>query len=95
MDVQYPSVMDKPKDARELGRMISELPDLPEVDRLHQARALVDEAKRVLSATADEVIAVAARGATYEQVAAEFGISVAWVNKAVSRHRARVNSQKS
>lgn len=73
----------------ELAKMIARLPKMPAVARARMARDLIDEAKRILSTTADAAVVEATRGKTYAEVATELGDSTASVNKAVSRHRKR------
>ncbi|MER7331748.1 MULTISPECIES: hypothetical protein [unclassified Micromonospora] len=79
--------MEKPMDTSELAQLIAGLPAMPPVVRARAARGLVDDAKRILSATADAAVEEATRTATYAQVAKDLGVSEASVNKAVSRRR--------
>lgn len=79
--------------ATELAELIASLPKKPPAARARQARDLIDEAKRVLSVTADAAVHQATRDRSYAEVAADLGDSVAAVNKAVSRHRKRVSGQ--
>lgn len=74
-------------DTNELAKMIAGLPKKPPIERARLARDLVDEAKRLLSALADEAVEEATRSASYTSVAEQLGVSVPTVNKAVSRHR--------
>jgi hypothetical protein len=76
-------------DATELAKLIAGLPKKPPVARARLARDLVDEAKRILSMTADAAVVEATRVESYAVVAEKLGDSVAAVNKAVSRHRKR------
>jgi|SRR5690606_23190547 len=88
--VAYPKVMDvEVVGVRELARQIAGLAKLSPVARARRARELVGTAKAVLSAAADAAVVEATRTMSYQQVARELGRSVASVNKAVSRHRAR------
>lgn len=73
--------------ATELAKAIARLPKMSAIARALAARQLIDDAKRILSATADEAVEQATRTATYAEVARELGKSEAVVNKAVSRHR--------
>lgn len=73
--------------ATELARMIAKLPKMSPLARARMARDLVDEAKRILSSTADAAVEEATRSASYAVVARALGVSEAAVNKAVSRHR--------
>lgn len=86
----YRGVMENPPaNTAELAAMIAALPELPDLVRARRARALVDEAKRVLSATADAAVESATRRVSYAEVAKDLGVGVPSVNKAVSRHRRR------
>lgn len=73
--------------AAELAKAIARLPKLSPIARARAARRLIDDAKRILSATADEAVEKATQTASYAKVAAELELSEASVNKAVSRHR--------
>ncbi|MEU8158096.1 hypothetical protein AB0B94_30960 [Micromonospora sp. NPDC048986] len=77
----------KPMNTSELAKMIGALPKMSPVARARAARGLIDDAKRILSAVADEAVEEATRSLSYAKVAAELGVSEAAVNKAVSRHR--------
>lgn len=79
--------------AAELARLIARLPKMPAVARARAARDLVDEAKRILSTTADAAVVEATRSQSYAEVAAGLGDSLSAVNKAVSRHRKREREQ--
>ncbi|MEV5211286.1 hypothetical protein AB0K35_27820 [Micromonospora sp. NPDC053740] len=74
-------------DVRELARLIGALAKMPPAKRVPAARELVEVARVVLSAAADEAVVELASSMTYAQVAEQVGTSVASVNKAVSRHR--------
>jgi len=88
MTGDYPTVMDNPpQNTVELGRTISRVPQLPAAARARTARALIDEAKRLLSAEADAAVVELTRSMSYADAAQVLGISVPAVNKAVSRHR--------
>lgn len=76
----------------DLMAALRRLPDLSPIARAQLARELSDVAKTVLSAVGDAAVVDALAGKTYEQVAAELGVSSASVNKAVTRHRHRINS---
>jgi transposase-like protein len=76
----------------ELAKLIARLPKMAPVARARMARDLVDDAKRLLSATADAAVEEATRSAKYAEVARELGVSEASVNKAVSRHRRQAAS---
>lgn len=74
--------------AVQLGKAISDLPQLPPVERASRARELIAEARSVLSAYGDAAVVEAlAAGRTYGALGAELGISAAAINKAVTRHR--------
>ena len=87
----YRRVMESraPETVDELAERIAGLSALPPIERARTARALVDEAKRILSAVADAAVEEETRTRSYEEVARDLGRSVASVNKAVSRHRRR------
>lgn len=73
----------------ELAGHIAALTHLPAADRAARARSLVDEAKAVLSQAGDQAVAELAKEKGYQAAAAELGVSVSAINKAVSRHKAR------
>lgn len=57
------------------------------VERARQAKGLIDRSKAVLSRTRRAAIAEALRGGrTYEQLAAELGVSAAAINAAVTAY---------
>jgi len=76
-------------DVAELARLILTLPGLPPEARALRARRLVDQAKAVLSQTADEATAELAAAMSYREAAEALCVSESMVNKAVSRHRSR------
>lgn len=98
-----PGIGPRPVDLRELAGAVRRLPQLRADHRATAARALIDDAKRVLSAAADEAVAdlVAAMleldragastdtGPVYARAAQRLGVSTSAVNKAVTRHRGR------
>ncbi|BAL85477.1 hypothetical protein AMIS_2570 [Actinoplanes missouriensis 431] len=65
------------------------LESLPPLERVRAARALSDRAKTALAAVGDAAVVEALSGSSYTAVASELGVSVATVNKAVTRHNAR------
>ncbi len=67
--------------------MIAALPELPALLRARRARALVEDSRKVLSQVADAAVEEETRSRPYTAVADDLKISVAAVNKAVSRHR--------
>jgi DNA-directed RNA polymerase specialized sigma24 family protein len=75
---------------RELVARIEALPGLPDVQRARQARGLIDDAKRLLSALADAAVVEATGNMTYAEVAVKLDVTVPAVNKAVTRHRRRL-----
>ncbi len=77
----------------DLAKLIAGLAKRPAVERARMARDLIDEAKRVLSTTADAAVFEATRSMPYGEVAARLGDSVPTVNKAVTRHRKREREQ--
>ena len=76
----------------ELAGHIAALSHLPPADRAARARSLVDEAKAVLSQAGDQAVAELAKVKGYQGAATELGVSVSAINKAVSRHKARISS---
>ena len=76
----------------ELAGCIAALPYLSPADRAARARSLVDEAKAVLSRTGDQAVFEMTREMSFEAAAAVLGVSKAAINKAVTRHRARLSA---
>lgn len=77
----------------ELAVAVANLPRLPVLERVGVARALIEDAKRVLSAVANAgVVEARDSGLGYAELAAELGVSMAAVNKAVMEHNRVVSS---
>jgi len=81
------------REVAELSRRIAALPRLKPVERAKQARGLVDEGKRVLSAVGDAAVEELTRHVSYREAAGLLGVEPATVNKAVTRHRRRASTQ--
>ena len=75
-------------DIPDLIRRLEELDAAHGVERARLARLLTAQARLVVAAAGDEGVFEATRAATYAEVAAELGVSVDAVRKAV-RQRAR------
>lgn len=73
----------------ELAGQIAALPHLPAADRATRARALVDQAKAVLSQVGDEAVVELVKATSYRDAAAALGVSESMINKAVTRQRGR------
>jgi hypothetical protein len=77
----------------ELAGQIAALPHLPPAQRAARARSLVDHAKSVLSEVGDQAVAELAKSVGYGAAAAELEVSQSAINKAVTRHNARLKAQ--
>lgn len=71
-----------------LCRLLAELDELSGVERTREARRLAVLADVVIAAAGDEGVYEATRTATYEEVAAELGVSINSVRKAIRRKSA-------
>lgn len=76
----------------ELQAALDDLRRCPAPARARLARALSDEAMATLAAVGDEAVWRATRRASRREVAAELGVSMAAVGKAIRLHNARQNA---
>ncbi len=74
---------------RSLRSQVDALGGLAGAERAREARRLSDVAMAELAAAGDEGVYEATRHGTYAEVAAELGVTVSTVNKAVRRYRQR------
>lgn len=73
---------------RDRDEFLEWLKSLPALERARLARALANtETTKAIGALGDEAVYELTREATWADVAEKLGVSVATVNKAVSRHR--------
>jgi hypothetical protein len=77
------------------GARVAALPGLDPAARAQEARQLIEDAKAVLSTARRAAITEMLTTRTYEQAAAELGVSAAAVNAAVTKHRAARRSPRS
>lgn len=80
---------------RTLLRQLEKLDRLAGVNRTREARRLSDVAMAELAAAGDEGVYEATRTATYAEVAAELGVSIDAIRKAVRQHNRRKSAVRS
>jgi hypothetical protein len=69
-----------------LQRLLADLDELSGLERTREARRLAELADQIIAAAGDEGVYEATRSATYEDVAAELGVGINSVRKAIRRH---------
>jgi hypothetical protein len=84
---------------QQLADAIAALPGLEPAERARAARRLMEEANGILSVLSDirdqAIAEMLDGGRTYQQAAAELGVSAAAINAAVTGQRARNPEQRS
>lgn len=74
-------------DLRDLIDALGQLAGLDPIERARRAPDLIDRAKGTLSAIRREAIHEATRETSWDDVAAQLGVSVGAVNKAITAYR--------
>lgn len=77
----------------DLALRLTSASGLPPAGRYHALRDLAAQLKTTIAAEQDATVAEACDAATYDQVAADFGISASEVNRRVTAHRKRTGAE--